>query len=35
MKLNLIFILLDVMIVFVYPLLFMAHKLRKIFRFKR
>ncbi len=35
MKLNLIFLLIDVLVLLAYPLVFLAHKVRRIFGFKR
>jgi len=35
MKLNLIFLLIDVLVLLAYPLVFLAYKVRQIFGFKR
>jgi len=35
MKLYLIFLLIDVLVLLAYPILYMIHKIRKIFQIKR
>ncbi len=35
MKLNLLFLLIDVLVLLSYPLVFLAHKIRRFFGFKR